>query len=73
MKISIVIPVYNEEKTLLDIVLKVQEAVLPKGCEKEIIIVNDCSIDDTARVLDKLNDENVKFSTIKLTEEKERP
>ena len=51
MKLSIVIPVYNEEKTIhliLDRVLAVQ---LVNGAEKEIILVNDCSKDRSEEAL----------------------
>ncbi|MFA4852742.1 MAG: glycosyltransferase family 2 protein [Bacteroidales bacterium] len=46
-KLSIIIPVFNEENTIhkiLDLVLKVE---LPDNISKEIIIVNDCSKDNT--------------------------
>lgn len=51
MKLSIVIPAYNEEKTiesLLDRVLAVQ---LINSISKEIIVVNDCSKDNTEGVI----------------------
>ncbi|PIR43585.1 glycosyl transferase [candidate division WWE3 bacterium CG10_big_fil_rev_8_21_14_0_10_32_10] len=44
--VSIVMPVYNEKNTLLDILKKVKEANV-LGLEKEIIIVDDCSTDGT--------------------------
>ena len=50
-KLSIIIPAYNEEKTIieiLDIVLKVQ---LIESITKEIIIVNDCSSDNTEGIV----------------------
>ena len=47
MKLSIVIPVYNEERTLGDLVGRVDTVKLPSGIEKEIIIVNDASTDST--------------------------
>lgn len=50
-KLSIVIPVYNEEKTLKKIVSKVEKVKLPGGLKKEIILVNDCSTDNSAKVL----------------------
>ena len=54
MKISIVIPVFNEEATLLEIFKKVGDAPLSPGFEREIVIVNDCSTDGTAELLKKL-------------------
>ena len=51
--LSIIIPVYNEEKTvhkILDIVLSVE---LINNLNKEIIIVNDCSRDNTQKVIEK--------------------
>lgn len=47
MKLSIIIPVYNEEKTVLTVLKRLHEAVL-RGVEKEIIIVDDGSTDATA-------------------------
>lgn len=45
--LSIVIPAYNEEKTIHLILEKVRKTVLPAGLKKEIVIVNDCSKDNT--------------------------
>lgn len=55
IKISIVIPVYNEERTIEQIVKKVHEAPV-LGLKKEIIIVNDCSRDGTKDVLERIKD-----------------
>jgi glycosyltransferase involved in cell wall biosynthesis len=51
MKVSVVIPCYNEEKTIRTIVgrVKQSEVVL-----HEIVIVNDCSTDGTKEVLKEL-------------------
>lgn len=46
-KLSILIPAYNEGPTIHLILDKVREVVLDNGLEKEIVIVNDCSKDDT--------------------------
>ncbi len=46
-KLSIVIPAYNEAATIHFILDKVDEVKLIGGMTKEIIIVNDCSKDDT--------------------------
>ena len=45
--LSIVIPAYNEEKTIHLILDKVKEVELINGIKKEIVIVNDCSKDNT--------------------------
>lgn len=46
-KLSIIIPVYNEGKTIHIILDKIKDVVLINGINKEIIIVNDCSTDNT--------------------------
>jgi len=46
-KLSIVIPAYNEEKTIHFILDKIQEVKLVNNIKKEVIIVNDCSTDNT--------------------------
>ena len=53
-KVSIVIPVYNEERTVQTLVERVVEARLPDGLTREILCVNDCSRDGTAAKLDEL-------------------
>ena len=55
MKLSIVIPAYNEESTIQQIVEKVQAASLPGGLTREIVIVNDGSKDRTAEILNSFN------------------
>lgn len=45
--LSIVIPAYNEEQTIHLILDKVRDVALIGGISKELIIVNDCSSDDT--------------------------
>ncbi|MDU1891012.1 MAG: glycosyltransferase family 2 protein [Dysgonomonas sp.] len=51
MKLSIVIPAYNEARTIHLILDKVRAVQLIANIEKEIIIVNDCSKDDTVEVV----------------------
>lgn len=46
-RLSIVIPAYNEEKTIHLILNKIKAVQLPNSIQKEIIIVNDCSKDNT--------------------------
>jgi glycosyltransferase involved in cell wall biosynthesis len=52
LKLSIIIPVYNEEKTITPLVNKL--LMVRFACETEVIIVNDGSTDDTADQLVKL-------------------
>ena len=46
-KLSIIIPAYNEEKTIHLILNKVKKVELIDNITKEVIIVNDCSKDNT--------------------------
>lgn len=50
--LSVLIPAYNEEKTIHLILDRVRHVQLDNGIRKEIIIVNDCSTDKT---LDRLS------------------
>jgi glycosyltransferase involved in cell wall biosynthesis len=56
-KLSVVIPVYNEERWILEVLRRVQAVEIPK----EIIIVEDCSKDRTRDILATITDENVKI------------
>lgn len=49
-KLSVIIPCYNESKTIRELVKQVEDAPTP-GWEKEIIIVDDCSRDGTRDIL----------------------
>lgn len=53
MKLSIIIPVYNEEKTIRKVINKVKKTKL-NGIKKEIIVVNDGSNDNTQSEIQKL-------------------
>src|SRR3989344_97260 len=50
MKLSIVVPVYNEAKTIISLLAAVEAVALP-NLEKEIIIVDDGSTDGTCDIL----------------------
>jgi len=54
VKLSIVIPVYNEASTIAELVRRVIAAPLLPNVVREIICVNDCSKDGTAARLDEL-------------------
>lgn len=54
-KLSIVIPVYNEESTIQLILDKVVQLSLLESIKKEIVVINDCSTDGThQQILDFL-------------------
>jgi len=59
MKLSIIIPVYNEEATVSKIIAKVKKVKLPEGLDKEIVVVDDGSSDRSARVLEETS--GIKF------------
>lgn len=60
MKLSIVIPVYNEKATIRELLQKVKAV---EGIDKEIIVVDDASKDGTIEILHQLEKENpdIKF------------
>lgn len=69
MKLSIIVPVFDEKETILEILTRVQEAPLPKAiAEREIIAVDDGSTDGTRELLDQVRRDGV----IVLTHDKNR-
>ncbi len=50
MTLSIIIPVYNEKNTILEVLQRVKQSKL-LGIEKEIIVIDDCSTDGTRKIL----------------------
>ncbi len=52
-KLSIVIPAYNEARTIHLILDKIEAAQLVQNIEKELIIVNDCSTDETEAAIQR--------------------
>lgn len=57
-KLSIVIPAYNEENTIISVLKKVSSVNLINNIQKEIIVVNDASKDSTAEKVSSFIKEN---------------
>ena len=53
MKLSIIIPAYNEGSTIHGILDKVKTVSLIGGIQKEVLIINDCSKDSTEETIQK--------------------
>jgi glycosyltransferase involved in cell wall biosynthesis len=58
MKLSILVPVYNERTLVERSLQQVLAAPLPENMEREVILVDDCSTDGTSAILDRLVQEN---------------
>lgn len=58
MKLSIVIPVYNEERTIHLILDKILDVNLIDNFEKELILVNDCSRDDSRGAIERYSEQH---------------
>jgi glycosyltransferase involved in cell wall biosynthesis len=56
MKLSVVVPVYNERETIL----AVYEKITAVDLDKEILLIDDCSTDGTGDIIKGLEDENTK-------------
>jgi glycosyltransferase involved in cell wall biosynthesis len=71
-KLSIVIPAYNEERTIHLILDRVKAVALVDSIEKEIIITNDCSSDDTEGAILSYIKTNPNLNIMYLKHEKNR-
>lgn len=64
-KLTILIPAYNEEKTIIKILDKIKNVKLNFEVEKEIIVINDYSIDNTKNLINEFislnNDIDIKY------------
>lgn len=59
-KLSVIIPAYNEEKTIREVIERVKKVQL-KGIAKEIIVVDDLSDDNTREILRNIGDNSLKI------------
>ncbi|MDI9859764.1 MULTISPECIES: glycosyltransferase family 2 protein [Flectobacillus] len=57
-KLSVVIPAYNEEKTIKSVLTKLTTVELIKNIQMELLVVNDCSKDNTEKEVESFIKEN---------------
>ena len=62
MKLSIIIPAYNEQATIYNILECVSSVILIQNIEKELVVVNDFSKDDTEVELFRFQNDNPEIS-----------
>lgn len=72
MKLSILIPAYNEANTIHLILDKVKDVKLDGGVTKEIIIVNDFSTDDTVKKVEEYMAKNPEMPMSIFSQEKNK-
>ena len=60
MLLSIVIPCYNEKRTIVQLLERVLHAHLPENVEREVVVVDDCSTDGTRDMLAGMSDSCMK-------------
>jgi glycosyltransferase involved in cell wall biosynthesis len=59
-KLSVVVPVYNERNTLVEVIRRMRAVELPDTIDREIVVVDDGSSDGTRDVLRQLGDSTVR-------------
>jgi len=64
MSLSVVMPVYNEQEIIEEVVRSVYKKIVSRIPDSEFIIVNDCSTDSTLKILEKLSKELKKIRII---------
>ena len=60
-KLSVIVPIYNERNTVVEVLRRMRAVDLPDGIEREIIVVDDGSTDGTREVLRQLADSTVRI------------
>lgn len=67
MKLSIILPVYNESGSIQELYLELKKELALLGCEYEIIAVNDGSRDDSWLILSKIAASDPSFLAVNLS------
>ena len=63
-KLSIIVPAYNEENTIQHILNKINEVQLIQNIQKEIIVVNDCSADNTEQKVTEFQQQHPELTIV---------
>ena len=71
-KLTIIIPVFNESATVHFILDKVKKVKLPQDIEKELIIINDCSFDNTKVTIENYISKNLELNILLLNHDKNK-
>ena len=64
MLLSIIIPVYNESRTIIKLLNRVKGVQLIQNVEKQFVIVNDCSTDNTEALIQQFSKDNSSINII---------
>jgi glycosyltransferase involved in cell wall biosynthesis len=70
IKLSILIPAYNEERTIGTMLRLLSDLTLKENVSKEIIVINDCSTDQTEGVVKRFIVENPSLTILFFSQEK---
>lgn len=62
--LSIVIPAYNENELLPEILRQVEEVVLPNNLSRQIVLVDDCSTDGTTDILKQMQNDRPDYTVV---------
>ena len=66
LDVSVVVPLYNEEESLPELVEQLLGSLRPTGERFELVLVNDGSSDQTAAVLEQVSQEAVSYTHLTL-------
>lgn len=65
MKLSVLVPVYNERAVVERSLAQVLAAPLPENMEREVVLVDDCSTDGTSAILERLAQNDSRFKLVR--------
>ena len=53
-KIAVIIPAYNEQDAIADVVRSLRKVAIDNGLQLDVVVINDCSTDSTAEIISTL-------------------